>query len=65
MKTLIENVRLNAGISQCEAELAVSTVLEYFAARLPSPVMGRICEALGGSAKVLETSAAVKVLGNG
>jgi len=58
MKSLIKDMRLATGIGQTEAELALNTVLEFFAARLPSPIMGRICEALnitkGAIAKKLE-----------
>jgi hypothetical protein len=46
MKTLLENIRQASGISQMEAEQALGAVLSFLSARLPSPVMGRIRDAL-------------------
>jgi len=44
---LIQLVAQRAGISSAQAALAVSAVLGYLTARLPSPVVGRIREQLG------------------
>ncbi len=44
---LIQLVVQRAAISPAQAELAVSAVLSYLTARLPSPVVGRIREQLG------------------
>ena len=49
MDELIRRVAQRAGISECQAALAVSAVLAYLAARLPSPWVGRIREELGES----------------
>ena len=46
MKTLLEDIRLASGINQMEAEQALGVVLGFLSARLPSPVMGRIRDAL-------------------
>ena len=46
MKALIEDIRLASGISQMEAEQALGVILGFLSARLPSPVMGRIHDAL-------------------
>jgi hypothetical protein len=43
---LIRSVALRAGISPAEAARAVSATLAFLAARLPSPVMGHIHEAV-------------------
>jgi hypothetical protein len=43
---LIHSVALRAGISPAEAARAVSATLAFLAARLPSPVMGHIHEAV-------------------
>jgi hypothetical protein len=45
---LIQLVAQRAGISSAQAALAVSAILGYLTARLPSPVVGRIHEQLGG-----------------
>lgn len=44
---LIQLVAQRAGISSAQAALAVSAMLSYLTARLPSPVVGRIREQLG------------------
>lgn len=44
---LIQLVEQRAGISSAQAALAVSAILGYLTARLPSPVVGRIREQLG------------------
>ena len=44
---LIRAVALRAGISPVRAALAVTAVLSYLAARLPSPVVGSIRAQLG------------------
>ena len=44
---LIQLVVHQAGISSAQAALAVSAMLGYLTARLPSPVVGRIREQLG------------------
>jgi len=43
---LIQLVAQQAGISSTQAELAISAILNYLTARLPSPVVGRILEQL-------------------
>ena len=48
MDELIQLVAQRAGISSAQAALAVSAMLGYLTARLPSPVVGRIREQLGG-----------------
>jgi hypothetical protein len=45
---LIQLVEQRAGISSAQAALAVAAMLGYLTARLPSPVVGRISEQLGG-----------------
>jgi hypothetical protein len=40
-------VAQRVGISSAQAELAVSAMLDYLTARLPSPLVGRIREELG------------------
>lgn len=47
MDDLIQAVAQKAGISSVAAALAVSAMLDYLTARLPSPVVGRIREQLG------------------
>ena len=47
MDELIQLVAQRAGISPAQAGLAISAMLSYLAARLPSPVVGRIREQLG------------------
>ncbi len=56
MKTLLKDIRQASGISQMEAEQALGVVLSFLSARLPSPIMGRIRDALSqnGTAKELE-----------
>jgi len=44
---LIQLVAERAGISSAQAALAVSAILGYLTARLPSPVVGRIREQMG------------------
>ncbi len=48
MDEVIQLVAQRAGISSTEAELAIAAMLGYLTARLPSPVVGRIREQLGG-----------------
>ncbi|MEO8008918.1 MAG: hypothetical protein ABI728_10440 [Betaproteobacteria bacterium] len=47
MDELVKLVVQRAGITPAQAELAVAGMLGYLAARLPSPVVGRIRELLG------------------
>lgn len=47
MDELIQLVAQGADISPAQATLAVSAMLSYLTARLPSPVVGRIRELLG------------------
>ena len=47
MDDVIELVAQRAGISAAQATLAVSALLSYLTARLPSPLVGRIREQLG------------------
>lgn len=58
MKALLENIRRASGINQMEAEQALGAVLSFLSARLPSPVMGRIRDALSqnGTAKELDNA---------
>lgn len=49
MDELIQLVTRRAGISSAQAALAVAAMLGYLTARLPSPVVGRISEQLGGA----------------
>jgi len=46
MDELIQLVAQRAGISSAQAAVAVVAMLGYLAARLPSPVIGRIREQL-------------------
>jgi hypothetical protein len=46
MKNLLEDIRNASGVDEMRAELAVGAMLGFLSARLPSPVMGRIKEAL-------------------
>lgn len=46
MDELIQLVAQRAGISPAQAALAIAAMLSHFAARLPSPVVGRIRELL-------------------
>jgi hypothetical protein len=50
MDELVRSVALRAGISPAQAAQAVSAMLAYLAARLPSPVVGHIHELLLQSA---------------
>ena len=54
MKTLLKDIRGASGIDQIEAEQALGAVLEFLSARLPSPVMGRIRDALSESGPTKE-----------
>jgi hypothetical protein len=58
MKTLLENIRRATGIDQIQAEQALGAVLSFLSARLPSPVMGRIRDALSqnGTTKELDNA---------
>ncbi len=49
MDELIQLVAKKAGITPDAAALAVFAMLDYLTARLPSPVVGRIREQLGGA----------------
>ena len=44
---LVQLVAQRAGIRSAQAVLAVSAMLDYLTARLPSPLVGRIREQLG------------------
>ena len=46
---LIQLLAQRAGITPAQAEIAIACVLGYLTARLPSPVVGRIREQLGGA----------------
>lgn len=46
MDDLVRSVALRAGISPAQAAHAVCATLTFLAARLPSPVMGHIHEAV-------------------
>jgi hypothetical protein len=46
MKTLLEDIRSASGVDEMKAEQALGAVLGFLSARLPSPIMGRIKEAL-------------------
>jgi len=46
---LIQLVAQRAGITPAQAELAISCMLGYLTARLPSPVVGRIREQIGNA----------------
>jgi hypothetical protein len=46
MNMLLEDIQKASGVDQVKAELAVGAILVFLGARLPSPVMGRIKEAL-------------------
>jgi hypothetical protein len=46
MKALLANIRARSGIGQAEAEEALIVMLGYLAASLPSPLMGRVSDAL-------------------
>ena len=65
MKTLIKDIRSTSGIGETEAEIALGTVLEFFAARLPSPIMGRIRDALQSRVELAKMPAKTGELGNG
>lgn len=58
MDKLLEDIRQASGISQMEAEQALGAVLSFLSARLPSPVMGRIRDAIShnGTSKDLENA---------
>jgi len=64
MKTLIDNIRRTSGIGQTEAELSIGVMLEFFAARLPSPVIGRMRDALEGRYHLTESRVKSVGLGN-
>jgi hypothetical protein len=46
MESLLKDIRACSGITQSEAEQALGAMISFLAARLPSPVMGRIREVL-------------------
>lgn len=46
MNMLLEDIQKASGVDQVKAELALGAILGFLGARLPSPVMGRIKEAL-------------------
>jgi len=54
---LIELVAREAGISSAQAARAVSAMLGYLTARLPSPVVGRIREQLDAKRSAGSTDA--------
>ena len=54
---LIQLVAQEAGISPAQAAHAVTAMLGYLTARLPSPVVGRIREQLGAIASTPKTDA--------
>lgn len=54
MDELIQLVAQRAGISSAQAALAVSAMLAYLTARLPSPLVGRIREQLGEAQNILQ-----------
>ncbi len=54
MKALLANIRTRSGISQAEAEEAVVVMLGYLAASLPSPLMGRVSDALSRDSSAKE-----------
>lgn len=58
MKTLVDDIRLSSGTSRTQAENALQTTLRFLGARLPSPVMGQIHDALseGNGAKGFENA---------
>jgi hypothetical protein len=47
MNMLVNDISRTSRISADQAKLALGTVMSFLGARLPSPVMGRIHEALG------------------
>lgn len=49
MKTLLKDIRGASGIEQIEAEQALGVVFGFLSSRLPSPIMGRIRDALSES----------------
>lgn len=49
MEEMIQLVAERAGISSAQAKLAVYCVFGYLAARLPSPVVGRIREQMNSA----------------
>jgi hypothetical protein len=55
MESLLKDIRACSGISQSEAEQALGAMIGFLAARLPSPVMGRIREALSQNLDVKES----------
>ncbi len=60
MKTLLKDIRQASGINQMEAEQALGVVLSFLSARLPSPIMGRIHDALSQNSIVKELENANK-----
>jgi uncharacterized MAPEG superfamily protein len=46
MTALLESICVRAGISQDQARSTLEAILVFLAAKLPSPVMGRIRQAL-------------------
>ena len=49
MEELIELVAQRAGITPAQAAQAVAAMLAWLTGKLPSPVVGRIREQLGGA----------------
>ncbi len=54
MDELIQLVAQRAELSPAQAALAVSAMLAYLTARLPSPMVGRIREQLGEVQNILQ-----------
>lgn len=48
MNMILEDIRRASGVDQLKAEQALGAMLSFLGSRLPSPVMGRIKEALSG-----------------
>ncbi len=46
MKMLIEDITKASGVDCLKAELALGAMLGFLGSRLPSPIMGRIREAI-------------------
>jgi len=64
-KRLIEDICTASGIDRAQAELALYAVLHFLAARLPSPIMGQVCEVVHPPILEGEAVRGAEVLGNG
>lgn len=51
MEKLLSDIQSKCGIDRKQAEIACGSLLCFLAARLPSPVMGRIKDALQSAAQ--------------